>query len=47
MSLDFQALIDTLPVLAKGMAGIFAVTVVIIAVTALLNLATRSKNDKK
>lgn len=35
--MNFDALISTLPIMAKGMAGIFVVTCVIILVMVLLN----------
>lgn len=35
--MNFGALISTLPIMAKGMAGIFVVTCVIILVMVLLN----------
>ncbi len=47
--MDTRAFLDTLPVMAKGMAGIFIVTGIIILTTALLNRFTvsKEKNDKE
>lgn len=36
MNLDYNAFLKTLPIMGKGMAGIFIVTVVIIAVMLIL-----------
>ncbi len=46
MNLNTEAFIDTLPIMAEGMACIFAVTAVIIISTYLLNVFTRPKKDK-
>ena len=43
---DLQALIDTLPLMAKGMAGIFVVTGIMIVTMILLNKFTSKKSDK-
>lgn len=44
MNIDFQAFLETLPIMAKGMAGIFIVTAVIILSMVLLRELTKSKN---
>jgi len=41
--MNFQAFLDTLPVMAKGMAGIFIVTGIIILTTVLLNRFTKNE----
>ena len=41
--MNFESLSQTLPVMVKGMAGIFRVTLVIVLVMVLLNKLTRSK----
>lgn len=41
--IDFPALLKTLPVMLKGMLGIFAVIIVIWLFVALLNKATSPK----
>ena len=46
MKFDLQALLDTLPVVAKGMAGVFIVTVVIILAVVLLNFLTKPRKKK-
>ena len=46
MKFDLQALLDTLPVMAKGMAGVFIVTVVIILAVVLLNFLTKPRKKK-
>ena len=43
---DVNALISTLPYMAKGMAGIFIVTLVIIISMVLLNKFTSKNSDK-
>lgn len=43
MKIDFQAFLDTLPVMGKGMAGIFIVTAVIILAMVALREATKPK----
>lgn len=45
--LNFDAFLQTLPVMAKGMAGIFIVTAVIILSILLLNRLFSGKSDKK
>ena len=44
MSIDFNAFLGTLPIMAKGMAGIFIVTIVIILSVVLLGALTKPKN---
>ncbi|MBQ8588638.1 MAG: hypothetical protein IJ454_04515 [Clostridia bacterium] len=44
-NIDVNAFLSTLPIMGKGMLGIFAVTLIIIAVMAILN-AVGSKEDK-
>lgn len=46
MKFDLQALLDTLPVVAKGMAGVFIVTAVIILAVVLLNFLTKPRKKK-
>ena len=46
MKFDLQALLDTLPVMAKGMAGVFIVTAVIILAVVLLNFLTKPHKKK-
>lgn len=46
MKFDLQALLDTLPVMAKGMAGVFIVTAVIILAVLLLNFLTKPRKKK-
>ena len=43
MNINFDAFLSTLPIMAKGMAGIFIVTAVIILVV-LLGALTKPKN---
>lgn len=45
MIIDFQAFLNTLPVMAKGMGGIFIVTAVIILSMVILNKLTSAKTD--
>ncbi len=44
---NFQALLETLPIMGKGMAGIFVVSAIIILVTVLLNKITAPRKSKK
>lgn len=44
MNIDFNAFLGTLPIMAKGMAGIFIVTIVIILSVVLLGAPTKPKN---
>lgn len=43
MNLDYNAFLKTLPIMGKGMAGIFIVTVVIIAVMLILVSVFKAK----
>ena len=43
MKIDFQAFVNTLPVMGKGMAGIFIVTAVIILAMVALRELTKIK----
>ena len=43
MNLDYNAFLKTLPIMGKGMAGIFIVTVVIIAVMLILASVFKTK----
>lgn len=45
MKINVDAFLDTLPIMAKGMAGIFIVTAVIILSVVLLGILTKSKGD--
>lgn len=45
MTLNFDALLKTLPIMGKGMAGIFIVTGVIILCVFLLNKLSAQKTD--
>lgn len=44
MNIDFNAFLKTLLIMAKGMAGIFIVTIVIILAVVLLGVLTKPKN---
>jgi len=44
MNINFDAFLKTLPIMAKGMAGIFIVTAVIIFAVVLLGVLTKPKN---
>ena len=46
MTIDFNAFLNSLPIMAMGMLGIFAVTGVIILVVVLLNKLTSGKKSK-
>lgn len=48
MNINVELFLETLPIMAKGLIGIFAVTGVIILSIVLLNKLTapRKKNDK-
>lgn len=41
--MNIEAFLDTLPIMVKGMAGIFIVTAIIILTTVLLNKFTKNK----
>ena len=43
--MNFESLKDTLPIMGKGMLGIFTVTLVIIATIWLLNKLTSGKKE--
>ena len=43
--MDYNAFIETVPIMGKGMAGIFIVTAVIILSMIILNKVTSDKND--
>lgn len=43
--MDIQSFLGTLPVMAKGMAGIFIVTSLIILSTLLLNRFSKDKGE--
>ncbi len=45
MSINFEAFLYTLPFMLKGMVGIFAVTLMIIACVALLNKLNLGNKD--
>lgn len=45
MKIDFNLFLKTLPVMLKGMIGIFAVTAIIILAMVLLNWLTVSKKS--
>lgn len=48
MLFDVQAFMDTLPIMGKGMLGIFIVTaVIILSMYALRSLTAENKTDKK
>lgn len=47
MKFDIHALYDVLPVIGKGMAGVFIVTAVIVVTVMLLNFVTRRKAGKE
>ncbi|MEG1996848.1 MAG: hypothetical protein RR051_00235 [Clostridiales bacterium] len=43
MTINFQAFVDVLPILGKGMLGIFIVTGIIILSIIVLNASTHDK----
>lgn len=45
--MDVKAFLDTLPIMANGMLGIFFVTGVIIVTTMILNVCTKKREDHK
>lgn len=45
--MNIQSLYETLPIMAKGMAGIFIVTAVIIIFMVLLNKFSSKSSDNK
>ncbi len=46
MNLDFDAFLDTLPIMGMGMAGIFIVTIVIILAMVILQKVTQPKDKE-
>lgn len=44
INIDMENFLSTLPVIGKGMLGIFAVTVVIIILTYIINKATENRD---
>lgn len=46
MELNIELFMETLPIMGKGMLGIFAVTAVLILGTHLMNRLTSSRRDK-
>ena len=44
--IDADAFVDTLPIMGKGMLGIFIVTAVIVITVAVLNKVTGKKKNK-
>lgn len=44
MNINFKAMLDTLPIMGKGMLGIFIVTGVIVLAIILLNKLTAPKH---
>lgn len=44
INIDMENFFSTLPVIGKGMLGIFAVTVVIIILTYIINKATENRD---
>ena len=47
MTLNFDAFVSTLPIMAKGLAGIFIVTGVLIVAMLLLRKLGADKQDKE
>lgn len=47
MNINFEAMLETLPIMGKGMLGIFIVTGVIIVAIVALNKLTSLKSNKK
>ena len=47
MNISVDKLMDALPIMGKGMLGIFVVTCVIIAMVLILNVATNRKTDNQ
>ena len=45
MNIDINAFLKTLPIMGKGMLGIFVVTAIIIVFMILLNLFTKEKKQ--
>jgi len=47
MNLNIDAFLNSLPMMGKGMLGIFVVTIVIILMIALLNKVTAAKKTEE
>ena len=47
MNLNIDAFLNSLPMMGKGMLGIFVVTLVIILMIALLNKVTAAKQSEE
>lgn len=47
MNLNIDAFMNSLPLMGKGMLGIFVVTIVIILMIALLNKVTSTKQTEE
>ena len=47
MNLNIDAFMNSLPLMGKGMLGIFVVTIVIIVMIALLNKLTSAKQTEE
>ena len=47
MNLNIDAFLNSLPMMGKGMLGIFVVTIVIILMIALLNKVTAAKQAEE
>lgn len=47
MNISVDKLMDALPIMGKGMLGIFVVTCVIIAMVLVLNVVTTKKQNKQ
>lgn len=43
INIDIENLLSTLPIIGKGMLGIFAVTIIIIAITMIINKVTENR----
>lgn len=46
MELNVELFMETLPIMGKGMLGIFAVTIVLILGTYVMNRITSGRKDK-
>ena len=46
MQINVEAFLDSLPIMGIGMAGIFVVTIIIVAVVTLLNKCTANIGKK-
>ncbi len=47
MNINIDGFLDTLPIMAKGMAGIFIVTAVIVLTIFILNKSSASKKNNE